>query len=161
MALHGDNRHIHTLFLQPLDNRCGYAVIGDNLIDGGHVADLAEAAPSELFGMFGLFLQGDQTFTIPSLDLGISFDPGTTYVAYAYGLSEADVLTTGMQSVFFTVDEAGTITTVAAPTRPTNRPAALPKTLDSRFAECRPATAAVRPAIPDAPLVKRSVASFE
>lgn len=133
----------------------------DDLAMWKEMASAETMSAAEMFDMLGLFLQGDQTFTIPSLELGISFDPGTTYVAYAYGLSEADVLTTGMQSVFFTVDESGTITTVAAPTRPANRPVALPKTLDRRFAGCRPATAAARPAMPDAPLAKRNAATFE
>ena len=68
---------------------------------------------AEIFDMFGLFLQGDQTFIFSSeLD---TINPGTLYLAYTYGLSEEGELTTGMQKVFFTVDENGDAHEAEAP----------------------------------------------
>lgn len=68
---------------------------------------------AEIFDMFGLFLQGDQTFIFSSeLD---TINPGTLYLAYTFGLSEEGELTSGMQKVFFTVDENGDAHEAKAP----------------------------------------------
>lgn len=68
---------------------------------------------TEIFDMFGLFLQGDQTFIFSSeID---TINPGTVYLAYTFGLSAEGELTTGMQKVFFTVDENGDAHEAAAP----------------------------------------------
>ena len=42
------DRHVDARLLQPLDHRGGRLVVGNDLIDGAHVADLAEPATAEL-----------------------------------------------------------------------------------------------------------------
>lgn len=87
--------------------------LADDLAMWAEMAAAEGISLPELFDMFGLFLQGDQTFIFsPEID---TVDPGTLYMAYTFGLSSEGELTTGMQKVFFTVDENGDAHEAEAP----------------------------------------------
>lgn len=114
----------------------------------------------ELLTEYGLFLQGDQTYIFPE-----NFLPNTLYLAYTYGLSETGEVTTGLQKVFFTIDETGAAHPAEAPSVQGVRKRR--SILDPRFAACRPTPEAIRPALRNlskAPLTipeRRAVVRFE
>ena len=131
----------------------------DDLAFWTEMASAEQMSLVEMLSAFGLFLQGDQTYIFPE-----SFVPGTLYLAYTYGMDEKGTLTTGMQKVFFTVDENGDAHAAEAPSGASLAGAAALSA--PRLAALRPAPAAVRafrpgnPGSEARPATKREVARF-
>lgn len=61
----------------------------------------------ELLQAYGLFLKGDATYIFPE-----SFEAGTEYMAYTYGLDGEGNLTSSMAKVFFILENDGSVTTI-------------------------------------------------